>query len=158
MAGVSQRRTETRERTKNKVTWTPPSKLDVPPAPDGYKFRWLRRTKPGESHDDVQNLLAREKQEYIVVTADKLRELGGEPESYQTLDSGRHAGAVINGDLILALVPEEIADARREYYEQRSALQMEAVRRQLDANQNPVMPITNSSKTNVKIGRHSFED
>ena len=36
------RASETREATKRPVEWTPPSSLDAPPAPDGFRHRWIR--------------------------------------------------------------------------------------------------------------------
>lgn len=155
---VQTRANTTREKGKAKVTWSPPSRIATPEPPDGYRFRWLRRTKPGEAVDDVHNILNREKQDYQIVTADELAKFGGTPEAYQTLDSGKHAGAVINGDLILTMVPIESAQARREYYEDRSEAQLRAVRSQLESNQNSVMPIRDSSRTTTKVGRNSFED
>jgi len=35
------RASETREATKRPVEWTPPSSLDAPPAPDGFRHRWF---------------------------------------------------------------------------------------------------------------------
>lgn len=155
---TERRSVATRENKKNKVAWAPPSRLDTPQAPDGFKFRWIRRTAPGTPNDDVQNLLSREKQKYEIVTGDMLSQYGGTPEMYQTLDSGKHSGAVINGDLVLTMVPEEIAEERTSYYEKRSQMQLDAVREQLKQNQNPVMPITDSSRSTTKVGQHSFED
>lgn len=155
---VERRTATTREKTKSKAAWAPPSRIETPEPPDGYTFRWIRRTRPGEANDDVQNLLSREKQGYTVVTAEMLTGWGGTPEMYQTLDAGKHAGAVINGDLVLTIVDKDIADARKEYFEDRSRMQSEAVREQLRGNQNPLMPISDNSRSTAKVGRHSFED
>jgi hypothetical protein len=38
----SSRTTETREKTAQRRPWAPPSALDAPPAPEGYKHRWIR--------------------------------------------------------------------------------------------------------------------
>lgn len=154
---VERRSATTREKTKNKVAWAPPSRLDTPEPPDGYRFRWLRRTRPGEPDDDVQNILNREKQGYQIVTAEMLRNYGGNPEIFQTIDAGKHQGAIINGDLVLTIVDEDIAESRTEYYQEKSRLQLEAVREQLKANQNPLMPISDNSRSSAKVGRHSFE-
>ena len=37
--------------------WTPPSSLDSPPAPDGYKHRWIRAETMG--FDDTKNMSAK---------------------------------------------------------------------------------------------------
>ena len=36
------RSAQTREKEARRKPWTPPSQLDAPPCPDGYKQRWLR--------------------------------------------------------------------------------------------------------------------
>jgi len=33
---------QTRDKVKRPNTWTPPSSLDAPPAPDGFRHRWIR--------------------------------------------------------------------------------------------------------------------
>ena len=38
----SPRSSNTREKTAARKPWAPPSMLDAPPAPDGYKHRWIR--------------------------------------------------------------------------------------------------------------------
>ena len=37
------RATNTREKQAVRKPWAPPSVLDAPPAPDGFKHRWLDR-------------------------------------------------------------------------------------------------------------------
>ena len=36
------RAVQTREKTTRRKPWAPPSSLDAPPAPDGFKHRWIR--------------------------------------------------------------------------------------------------------------------
>ena len=36
------RASQTRDKVKKPTTWTPPSSLDAPPAPEGYRHRWIR--------------------------------------------------------------------------------------------------------------------
>jgi len=38
----STRDTETREKSARRKAWAPPSRLDAPPPPPGYKHRWIR--------------------------------------------------------------------------------------------------------------------
>ena len=49
------RASETREATKRPVEWTPPSSLDAPPAPDGFRHRWIRAESLG--FDDTKNIV-----------------------------------------------------------------------------------------------------
>jgi len=37
-----------REKTTRRKPWAPPSSLDAPPAPDGYKYRWIRAETLGQ--------------------------------------------------------------------------------------------------------------
>jgi hypothetical protein len=41
------RESETRKVEMKKTTWTPPSSLDAPPAPQGYAHRWIRTSVTG---------------------------------------------------------------------------------------------------------------
>jgi len=36
------RASQTREKSEKKKVWSPPSSLDAPTAPDGYRHRWIR--------------------------------------------------------------------------------------------------------------------
>ena len=47
MVNKTLRSNETREKTARKKGWTRPSALDAPPAPDGYKHRWIRESVRG---------------------------------------------------------------------------------------------------------------
>ena len=44
------RENKTREKTAQRRPWAPPSMLDAPPAPEGFKHRWIRAEVRG--HDD----------------------------------------------------------------------------------------------------------
>ena len=41
------RASQTREKETRKKVWTPPSALDAPPAPTGFRHRWLRAESLG---------------------------------------------------------------------------------------------------------------
>ena len=42
------RESETRVKTERRKEWTPPSQLDAPPAPNGFKHRWIRAETIGQ--------------------------------------------------------------------------------------------------------------
>ena len=42
------RAAQSREKTTRRKPWAPPSSLDAPPAPDGYKYRWIRAETLGQ--------------------------------------------------------------------------------------------------------------
>ena len=48
------REAETRAKTQRRKPWAPPSKLEAPEAPEGYKHRWIRTSLRGE--DDKTNV------------------------------------------------------------------------------------------------------
>ena len=48
------RASETRVKVERPKVWTPPSSLDAPPAPDGYRHRWIRAESMG--FDDTKNM------------------------------------------------------------------------------------------------------
>ena len=42
------RESETRVKTERRKQWAPPSQLDAPPAPNGFKHRWIRAEAVGQ--------------------------------------------------------------------------------------------------------------
>ena len=51
------RANQTREKTAQRKPWAPPSMLDAPPAPEGFKHRWIRAETRG--YDDRKNISAK---------------------------------------------------------------------------------------------------
>ena len=41
------RANHTREKSERPKVWVPPSSLDAPPAPDGFRYRWIRAESIG---------------------------------------------------------------------------------------------------------------
>ena len=41
------RASQTRSKTDSKKDWTPPSSLDAPEPPEGYRHRWIRAETMG---------------------------------------------------------------------------------------------------------------
>ena len=66
----SSRATKTREKQARRKPWAPPSMLDAPPAPDGYKHRWIRAETRG--FDDRKNVSAKLREGYELVRRDEL--------------------------------------------------------------------------------------
>ena len=63
------RSAQTRAKEERRKPWKPPSQLDAPPCPDGYKQRWLRHRVNGS--DDTKNINARLREGWEVVRADE---------------------------------------------------------------------------------------
>ena len=128
------RSSETREKTARRKAWTRPSSLDAPPAPDGFKHRWIRESVRG--YEDNKNVVGRIRQGYELVRADEYPDFDFPSES-----EGKHKGIVAVGGLLLAKVPLEIAAERDEFYSDQTKRQQEAVDNDLLKEQHPSMPI-----------------
>ncbi len=115
----SKRESETREKTARRKSWTPPSRLDAPPAPPGYKHRWIRAESAGQ--EDRINVTGKLREGYELVRADEYPEFDSVVQ-----EDGKHAGVISVGGLLLARIPEETAEERREYYQSRTHDQMRA--------------------------------
>ena len=61
------RASQTREKEAKKKVWTPPSSLDAPPAPTGFKHRWIRVESMG--FQDTKNVAGRIRSGYELVRA-----------------------------------------------------------------------------------------
>jgi len=145
------RTSETRETESRRKPWAPPSVLDAPPPPEGYKHRWVRSAIRGE--EDKGNVFNRLRQGYEPVRAD-------EHPGYQapTVEDGKHAGIIGNGGLILTRVPVETAQERTAYYGGRTREQMDAVDQDLMKEQHPSMPINQQRQSRVSFGGRKKSD
>lgn len=145
------RTSDTRDSESRRKPWAPPSVLDAPPAPEGYKHRWVRASIRGE--EDKGNVFNRLRQGYEPVRAD-------EHPGYQapTIEDGKHAGVIGNGGLILTRVPVETAQERTAYYGGRTREQMEAVDQDLMKEQHPSMPINQQRQSRVSFGGRKKSD
>ena len=122
-----------RDKTTRRKPWAPPSSLDAPPAPDGFKHRWIRAEVLGV--EDNKNLSARLREGFELVRADS----DGE---YPTIQDGKHAGVIGVGGLLLAKIPEEIVEERMAYFADRTQDRDDAVESDLLKEQHPSMPIS----------------
>jgi len=107
------RASETRVKNERPKVWTPPSSLDAPPAPDGFRHRWIRAESVG--FDDTKNISGKLRSGWELVRADEY------PDSnYPQVKDGKYAGVIGVGGLLLARIPEEIAKSREEYFAKRT--------------------------------------
>jgi len=139
------RASTTRVKEEKPKVWTPPSSLDAPPAPDGYRQRWIRAESMG--FDDSKNMSGRMRSGWVLVRAD---EYPG--ENYPTVDTGKYAGVIGVGGLVLARIPEELAKQREEYFRQLNAERNEALDNDVLKEQHPSMPINQERQTRVTFG------
>ena len=120
MTDRTPRANKTREKTAARKPWAPPSMLDAPPAPDGYKHRWIRSETRG--FDDTKNISAKMREGWELVRKDEYPDF----ES-PVVESGRYEGVFGIGGLMLARIPEETVAERTAYFSNRNRDQMEAV-------------------------------
>ena len=114
------RANQTREKTAQRKPWAPPSMLDAPPAPDGFKHRWIRAETRG--FDDTKNISAKLREGYELVRRDEYPDFEA-----PVIDSGKYEGVFGVGGLILARIPDETVAERTAYFKSRTADQMQAV-------------------------------
>ena len=111
---------ETRSATERRKPWAPPSMRDAPPAPDGFKHRWIRAETRG--FDDRKNISAKLREGWELVRQDEYPDFEA-----PVIENGKYEGVFGVGGLILARIPVETIEERTEYFRQRSADQLQAV-------------------------------
>ena len=139
------RASQTREKTLRKKVWTPPSYLDTPNAPAGFRHRWVRVEILG--YVDTKNIQGRLRSGYELVRADEYPE-----DDYATMPDGKYKGIIGHGGLVLTRVPEEIARQRADYFRKLSSEQIEAVDQRLREEQHKSMPIEIDRQTRTTFG------
>ena len=139
------RASQTRSKTERPKVWTPPSSLDAPKAPTGFRHRWIRVETMG--FDDTKNLQGKLRSGWELVRADEY------PGSdYPVLTEGKYKGMIGVGGLVLARIPEEIATLRDEYYQNMTREANEALQHDLDKEQHKSMPISQDRQSRVTFG------
>ena len=124
----------TRSKTERPKEYKPPSSLDAPPAPDGFRHRWIRAESMG--FNDTKNIHGRLRSGYELVRADEY-----DAEQYPVVMDGKYAGVIGVGGLLLARIPEELAQARMDYQRRQTEGQDESVETDLLKDQDKRMPI-----------------
>jgi hypothetical protein len=139
------RASQTRTAEKRPTTWTPPSSLDAPPAPAGFRHRWIRTEVLG--FDDTKNMSGKMRSGWELVRADEY------PESqYPIVKDGKYAGVIGVGGLVLARIPEEVAKSREAYFRKQIEAREEAIENDLYKDQHKSMPINSERQTRVTFG------
>ena len=140
------RANQTRSKTERPKVWVPPSSLDAPPAPDGFRYRWIRAESLG--FDDSKNIQGRLRSGYELVRAEEVENAS----DYPVLDTGKYKGVIGVGGLLLAKVPDEIAAQRTAYIKRRTDGMNEAVDNDLMREQHKSMPINIDRQSRVTFG------
>ena len=139
------RASQTRTAEKRPTTWTPPSSLDAPPAPAGFRHRWIRTEVLG--FDDTKNMSGKIRSGWELVRADEY------PDAvYPEIKDGKYSGVIGVGGLVLARIPEEVAKSREAYFNKQTQDREEAINNDLLKDQHPGMPINSDRQTRVTFG------
>ena len=141
---IDSRASQTKVEEQKKV-WTPPSSLDAPPAPDGFKHRWIRAESMG--FDDSSNMSAKLRSGFELVRADEFSDV-----DYPTINDGKYKGVIGVGGLLLARIPNEVVKSREEYFKKQTQDRNDAIDNDLMKEQHPSMPINNDRQTRVTFG------
>ena len=139
------RASHTRAKQEKPKVWTPPTSLDAPPAPDGYRHRWIRAESMG--FDDTKNMSGKVRSGWDLVRADEYPE-----HDYPSVNEGRYAGVIGVGGLVLARIPEELAKQREAYFNQMTQDRKDALENDVLKEQHPSMPINQDRQTRVTFG------
>ena len=131
-------------KAKPKV-WSPPSYLDTPNAPDGFRHRWVRIEVLG--FVDTKNIQGRLRSGYELVRSDEYPD-----DDFPAIMDGKYAGVIGHGGLVLTRVPEEIAKQREAYYAKEAGDQITAIDNDLMKEQHRGMPIDIDMQTRTTFG------
>ena len=140
------RASQDRSKTERPKVWVPPSSLDAPPAPDGFRYRWIRAESVG--FQDTKNISGRLREGYELVRAEEVEN----SSDYPVLDEGKYKGVIGVGGLLLAKVPTEIAKQRMDYMANRHQQRDAAINNDLMKEQDQRMPINVDRQSRVTFG------
>ena len=139
------RASQSRVKTERKKHWTPPSYLDTPNAPNGFRQRWVRIEIMG--YTDTKYVQGRLRAGYELVRADEFPEL-----DYPVITDGKYKGVIGHGGLVLTRVPNEIAIDRSKYYSEQAKERNEALEHDLLKDQDKRMPINQDRQSRTTFG------
>ena len=140
------RANQTRSKSERPKVWVPPSSLDAPPAPDGFRYRWIRAESIG--FQDTKNITARIREGYELVRSEDIEN----SSDYPVVEDGKYKGIIGVGGLLLAKVPNEIAQQRQDYMARKHEDRNEAIKNDLMKEQDKRMPIDDERQSRVSFG------
>ena len=129
--------------------WTPPSSLDAPPAPKGFKHRWIRTESIGFM--DTGNVSKKLREGWEIVRAEEVKNQLGDHD-YPVVQQGQYQGLIGVGGLVLARIPEEVVEQRKKYFENITADQVKSVDNDILREQRPEMPVNIDRQSRVSFG------
>lgn len=136
---------ENREATSRPKMWRPPELLPSPTPIEGWAFRWIRVSSMGEA--DPSNISLKLREGWEPVKAADHPEL-----KVYSSSTGRFAGCVEIGGLVLAKTPQEFVDQRNAYYGNMNEQQMDTVNNSYFKEFGPETQPFREGKTKVERG------
>jgi len=116
------RESEIHDKHARRKPWRPVRKLETPPPPPGYTYRWIRAEMLGT--EDRSNVSRRIREGWSLVKAE---DLPPEWQHMPSVEEGRNTGVITNEGLLLAIIPNETIEERRAYYQQQSRQAIDAL-------------------------------
>jgi hypothetical protein len=97
--------------------------------------------------DDSSNMSAKLRSGYELVRADQYPDT-----DYPSVQTGKYKGVIGVGGLLLARIPDEIVESRKDYFAKQVEDKNNAIDNDLMKEQHPSMPINNDRQTRVTFG------
>ena len=116
------------------------------PAPDGFRYRWIRAEVVG--FQDTKNVTSRLREGYELVRAEEVEN----SSDYPVLEEGKYKGVIGVGGLLLVKVPKRSSKPEQDYMTNRHKDRNEAVENDLMKEQDKRMPINVDRQTRVTFG------
>jgi hypothetical protein len=132
---------ESREKNPTRYVYKPASSLPDPTPDPDYDFYWVATAIAGQ--DNATNVSQKFRDGWVPVKAVDHPEL--------QIQANKDGNVEIGG-LLLCKKPKEMADARREYYEQKARNQMESVDNSFMRNSDARMPLFSDRKSTTTKG------
>ena len=157
MTKATQTSRKTRVSATRKRTFEAPNKLKTPPAPSGSEYIWVRHELLNQPDD--ANVHQRLREGYEIVKPEEL----GKDYIVDVMTTGKHAGAVRSGDLILMKQDADYMKEKREYHEEQTRRAAQAYGHELKRASDKSMPVVDESTSSVIGGQAAkpsakFED
>jgi hypothetical protein len=101
--------------------------------------------------DDTGNVSKKLREGWEFVRAEEIKSQIGEHD-YPIISDGKYQGLIGVGGLVLARIPEEVVEQRKDYFNNKTKTQIEAVDNDILREQRPEMPINIDRQSRVTFG------
>lgn len=143
------RESETRVKEERAPSWKPAYDLPVPAPQDGYVFHWKRVSMAGQA--DPANMARARREGWEPCKAEDHPEMASDFAAFGL----KPEGLIEIGGLVLCKSTVENSIARKQYYEQQTHAQTQAVDQNFMRENDPRMPLFKEGKTRVSFGSGS---